>query len=550
MNNYYRIDDLNTCIKLDLNEYDFNHNLRMTQLLTDSFKNNKLVTHYSNVNKNSEKLIGLLKKKNNVNNILLTAGSDNALEYIINTFLGDKYIIIFVPTYVYIDVLVKNKTDKIIYIPMCDNNCDLNLCFELYSNIMNNALVYIVNPNNPLGYYLSKDNIELVINKWNNTLFILDEAYIEFCYENTCADLVNKHDNLIITRTFSKAYGLAGLRLGYIMSSEMVIKQILKIYNEKNVTELAKIAGIYILENIEYYDNIINQIIDIRNDFEQFLKSSNIFYYKSYGNFISFYVGKNYSKLLTILEYNNIYLRNRNNQINMNGFIRISIGTKENMEVVKNLFQNNEELFEKECIQKLVTNNNHIWKLKLLFQKFVNILNDNKLSYWLDGGSLLGYYRHNGIIPWDDDIDIGILFEDAIKLHDLEYILNDNNIRLRKNRTNKYYQVDFIDEIVDESVVNCIHIDIFLYIKDGYKYINSDERFIMMDDEKCNITYDHDDLYPLQEAIFYNMNVYIPQNYKNLLLKNIKGDFMNTAILTKNNIKYSFDLNNNCFMAA
>jgi histidinol-phosphate/aromatic aminotransferase/cobyric acid decarboxylase-like protein len=201
MNNLYNINNLKKCIKLDLNEYDFNHHPGINTILIDTINNEKNLTHYSNKNNNFKILLELLKKKNNIENILLTGGSDNALEYIVNTFVdNNKYILIFVPSYIYFNVLVQNKTNKIIYIPVFDNNCNLDLCFEFYSDIMDNAIIYIVNPNNPLGTYYSVENIENVISKYNKTLFILDEAYIEFYYDKTCIHLTNIYNKLIITK--------------------------------------------------------------------------------------------------------------------------------------------------------------------------------------------------------------------------------------------------------------------------------------------------------------------------------------------------------------
>ena len=181
--------------------------------------------------------------------------------------------------------------------------------------------------------------------KYNQSLFILDEAYIEFSKEYTCIELINKYNNIIVTRTFSKAYGLAGLRLGYIASPLELYKKIFKSYNERSLTEISKIAGLYIMNNINYYKDIINIIIKERESFQDFLKNNNIYYISSKSNFILFYVGNKYNEFIKKLEENNIMIRSKNNEIK--GFVRITVGNPNNMNIVKKYFEQYIYLFEK-----------------------------------------------------------------------------------------------------------------------------------------------------------------------------------------------------------
>lgn len=101
------------------------------------------------------------------------------------------------------------------------------------------------------------------------------------------------------------------------------------------MTDLAKIAGNYIITNKDYYLDIINQINIVRFDFENFLENLNIYYIKSQANFVSFFVGQKYYKLLNILEK---YIRDRNEQFNMKGFVRITIGTPKHINIIKNIY--------------------------------------------------------------------------------------------------------------------------------------------------------------------------------------------------------------------
>ena len=197
----------------------------------------------------------------------------------------------------------------------------------------------------------------------------------------------------------------------------------------------------------------------------------------------------------------------------------------------------------------------HICKLKYLLKKIVDIFNKNNLVFWLDSGSLLGLYRYNGILPWDDDVDLGINNNNVNHLLSLENELNNNGLRLKKNITNAYYQIDFIDDINllslplpnGVSITNDIHVDIFLYQKnDKNYYVNTDPRFTEKDSFKCNFQY-----YDIENSLinhkFYNiLNIKIPHNIVDILDTFILSDYKNFAVINKqvivklnNNIQYA-----------
>ena len=538
------IKNFNECIKLDLNEYDFEHPKELYSILSNSLSYPKTISHYSNsFNDTTKELLSKLSNLNNVlnENIIITAGSDNALEYIVEKYINKKTnILLFVPTYSYFELLLKRKNNNIIYVPIDfnDSNYSIYDCLEFYKDLLQeNSLIYIVNPNNPLGVSININNLKKCLLEYTKTIFVIDEAYIELNIKNTCVDFIKEFNNIIITRTFSKVYGLAGIRLGYLISSLNIINNIKKIYNEKNVTDIAKTAGNYILNNLDYYNIIIKTIIYNRENFSNFLQINNIYYINSVANFISLYIGKNVDSFIKILEHNNIYIRNRSDQINMKGFIRISIGKQEHMILIKQIILDNINLFETlNPIVSYFTPKKHLWKLLKLFK----IFNDcvcNELNYWFDGGSLLGVYRNERVIPWDDDIDLGILESDCNKLLNLRDVLNKNGLRIKLNRTKCYYQIDYIEDIIDKEITNDIHLDIFLYKYDINRKIllNTDSRFNIMDDYKCNIVYTYDDLYPLKDSFFYTIPIKIPKNTEKLLQRAFgNNNFKNIGILKEN----------------
>lgn len=556
MNQYQICKDItnyDSAIKLDLNEFDFDHHPSVIESIHQSILQPKSITHYSNIyNETTKVLLDKLCKYNNINNsqILLSAGSDDSLEYLINRYINtDTHVLVLAPSYSYFEYVIKRTTSNIHYITLDFNNTtplDIQDCLEFYKDIIQNAVVYIVNPNNPLGTLISKDSIETCIKLYNDTLFIIDEAYIEFTFTNTCVDFIHNHKNIVITRTFSKAYGLAGIRLGYMMANEDTINYVKILYNEKNTTNLAKAAGAAIFNNIEYYEDIISQVNNIREDFQEFLNSLNIYYVPSHSNFISFYIGKDVEYFLNLLESNNIYIRNRTTQIDMYGFVRVTIGKNEHMNVLKQVIVDNLHMFEFEPLIKYYTPKHIIWKLKLLFKKCVKVLNGSILKdkYWLDGGSLLGIQRHNGIIPWDNDIDIGILDKNIDDLLELNEEFNKYGLRLKLNRTQCYYQVDYINDIIDENKTNDIHIDIFPFKEiESNIYVNIDPRFIKNEYIRCNFRYKSKDLFPLQQYKFYDvLDVNIPCNSLNILNDNILSDYKNYAHLEIDNIEKIYSI--------
>lgn len=349
------INNYDECIKLDLNEFNDMHHSNLKTEIFNSLCKSKTITHYSNMcHETTVNLLNFIATYNKIDkdNIILSAGSDVGLGYLVNHLVKtNTTVYIFVPTYSYFYTLASKMSCNINYIPFDIYDTDYNICNYLSKYIKNdfndeNVVIYIVNPNNPTGILFDEKNIEDVFVKYCNFKFIIDEAYIEYCPNNSCIEYINKFSNIFITRTFSKAYGLAGMRLGYISSNKKNIIELHKYFNESSLTEISKVAANFIFMNIEYYENLIKNLNKRRDEFIIFLNLNNIKYIKSSASFVSIYIGDKSELFIEILKTNDIYIRSKTKDVNMHGFVRISIGTENVMNLIKELIVKNKNIID------------------------------------------------------------------------------------------------------------------------------------------------------------------------------------------------------------
>ena len=199
------------------------------------------------------------------------------------------------------------------------------------------AVVYICNPNNPTGNVHTKEYIEHLLKEYPDTLFLVDEAYYEFS-GITVKDLVLEYDNLLISRTMSKAFALANFRLGYLIASKDNIQFINKIRNPKNLSTLAQEAACAALSDVDYMRRYVEEV---KRGKEYFIASSQQYsdhysVHPSYGNFVllEFKSHEGKMELLNYLADNNIFARDTTQAPMVYNCFRITVGIKEQMEQV------------------------------------------------------------------------------------------------------------------------------------------------------------------------------------------------------------------------
>ena len=204
--------------------------------------------------------------------------------------------------------------------------CDIGRLEETIKETKNLKVVYISNPNNPIGYVY---DIKPLVKKYPEIFFIVDEAYYEFSKQYSMFDSAFRYPNVIVTRTFSKALGLASIRLGYLTSNSYIVSKLSKIKNFKEVNQIAQIAGKVVLDNIHLVESGIERMKIIKQGFLRTIKGVRV--YDSHSNFVLI-EHPLVSDIISDLKKNNILVRDRSDYIN--NTMRITIGQPEDMKTI------------------------------------------------------------------------------------------------------------------------------------------------------------------------------------------------------------------------
>ena len=203
-------------------------------------------------------------------NILLGNGSDEVLDLIFRAFCepGKDNIITLPPTYGMYQVLAEiNNIENREVLLTDDFQPNVPKIFNKVND--NTKLIFLCSPNNPTGNSFSEEKILEILNNFNG-LVVIDEAYIDFSESESWIDKLKKHPNLVITQTLSKAYGMAGIRLGICFASLEIIQILNKIKPPYNVNELTQKRA---LERVVDIISVKKEIADILIERNKLLKS-------------------------------------------------------------------------------------------------------------------------------------------------------------------------------------------------------------------------------------------------------------------------------------
>ena len=278
-------------------------------------------------------------KNVNINQVVFGNGTDEILDLIVRVFCNpsEDKIITLPPTYGMYDVIAKTNGVENIEIPLkSDFSIDINEILKLSSK--KTKILFLCSPNNPTGNSFDTNDLTDLIKGFNGVV-VVDEAYIDFSSKQSLISLIEDNNNLIITQTMSKAYGMAGIRLGMGFSNEKIINYLNKIKPPYNINILTERKALEELNKIDEIEKNISIVLDQRNLLVSCLEKLDFVekIYKSDANFLLVKVDNADFRYNQLLE-NGIVVRNRSNQPLCQNCLRITIGTKnENTSLIKTL---------------------------------------------------------------------------------------------------------------------------------------------------------------------------------------------------------------------
>jgi histidinol-phosphate aminotransferase len=303
---------------------------------------NNGVNRYPDPQQKSVKSLLSNIKKIPQNQILLGNGSDEVLDLLFRAFCepNKDNIITLPPTYGMYSVLANLNAIE---------NTEVLLTEEFQPNVAsilekineNTKIIFFCSPNNPSGNSFSDESIVTLLQNFNG-IVLLDEAYIDFSKKESWLQEINDYPNLVISQTLSKAFGMAGIRLGVLYASTEIISVLNKIKPPYNVNVLTQVKALERLENLQNIkieiDLLLIEKASLKNELSQLPFVEKV--YESDANFILIKVDdaqKRYNQLIQ----NGIVIRNRSNQPLCENCLRITIGTqtenKQLLQVLKSL---------------------------------------------------------------------------------------------------------------------------------------------------------------------------------------------------------------------
>ncbi|WP_054844444.1 histidinol-phosphate transaminase [Vulcanisaeta souniana] len=222
-------------------------------------------------------------------NVFTVAGGDEGLRLLIQFALhGLRKILIVEPTYSMPRILAESMGLTANQVLLRDGTYELNL-EELIRLGGSHDIIYLCDPNNPTGNLFSREDIEYLVSHVDS-LIVIDEAYAEFA-RFSVIDLTRDYENIAVIRTFSKAWGLAGLRVGYVVASDTVIDGLKRLSLPHNIPYTSMVLVLRALELRDYVERGIDNMVSVRDIMTKSLDDLGLNPIPSVTNFITFHVG-------------------------------------------------------------------------------------------------------------------------------------------------------------------------------------------------------------------------------------------------------------------
>jgi histidinol-phosphate aminotransferase len=262
--------------------------------------------------------------------VALTNGVDEAIHVLFETFLevGDE-LLLPVPTYAMYEIYASATDARVVPVLAAD---DLRFPFErlLAAITPRTRIIAIANPNSPSGSAATHAQLLEIATRAPHAVLLVDEAYFHF-HGETLIDLIGTVPNLMVARTFSKAYGLAGLRLGLLAGPEETMRWVRRVLSPYSVNALALACLPPALEDTAYLDWYVSEILAARTEFEGALDKVGVRRWPSCANFILVEIGAHHAEFVRLMSASGVLVRDRSSDPGCEGRVRITIGTREQM---------------------------------------------------------------------------------------------------------------------------------------------------------------------------------------------------------------------------
>ncbi len=264
--------------------------------------------------------------------VLLTNGVDEAIHVLCQAFLdrGDE-MLLPVPTYTMYEIYASSTDAQVITVQA---GADFAVPYDrlLASISAKTKLICIANPNSPTGSIVTRDQIVAIASAAPHAIVLADEAYFHF-HGETVIDLIGTIPNLVVARTFSKAYGLAGLRLGMLAAADETMRWLRRVISPYSVNSLALACLPAALEDQAYLDWYVAEVKQARSEVAGKLTGMHVQHWPSAANFILLRIGEKHAAFVAAMRSRNILTRDRSADPGCDGCVRLTIGTREQMTI-------------------------------------------------------------------------------------------------------------------------------------------------------------------------------------------------------------------------
>ena len=311
-------------LRLDFNENTIGASPQVVEFIRENL-NETMLSVYPEYSETKRDLAAFFAVE--PDDFILTNGTDEAIQVLVNTYIDDgDGVLLLKPSYAMYRFYAEVAGAKLREIPYRTQKLAFPLEELLEAISPQTRAVLIANPNNPTGTGTSRNGLERILEKASNAAVLVDEAYYEFCGV-TALPLLEDYPNLFVSRTFSKIYGMAAMRLGCLFSQNGNVEFLHKAQSPYSVNAIAALAARAAVRDRAYIEKYVMEVLAARELLYVGLENLGIPYFESKANFVLFEAGDRAIAIRDELRRRGILVRDRSYEIP--GCVRVTVGTRD-----------------------------------------------------------------------------------------------------------------------------------------------------------------------------------------------------------------------------